>query len=134
MQTANHAYILGRVLVVDDEKNIGLVIETMLDRAGFEVVTFSDSQAALDAIKDEEFDAVITDLYMPGADGMEVLNLCKAIAPPPPVIMITAFGTVDAAVAALKQGAFDFITKPFDQKELIETVKKATETSRQRRS
>ncbi len=126
------AMSLGRVLIVDDEKNITLVIEAMLERAGFEVLAFNDSAAALQALDEEEFDAVVTDLYMPGAGGMEVLEACSRVHPGLPVVIITAFGTVEAAVSALKQGAFDFITKPFDQTELLNVVQKAVKTQQQR--
>ncbi|MGE4106992.1 MAG: sigma-54-dependent transcriptional regulator [Bacteriovoracia bacterium] len=123
---------MGKVLVVDDEKNITLVIEAMLARAGFTPVVFNDSARALRALKQERPHAVITDLYMPGPTGMEILEYCKEHLPDLPVVIITAFGTVEAAVAALKKGAFDFITKPFDQTELLNVARKAVETFRLR--
>lgn len=122
----------GRVLVVDDEKNMGLVIAAMLDRAGFEVMCFHEPKEALDLIENEELDAIITDLYMPGLSGMEVLAHAKRFQPQVPLVMITAFGTVESAVSALKNGAFDFITKPFDQSELLSVIEKACLTSRER--
>lgn len=124
----------GRVLVVDDEKNMGLVIQAMLERDGFEVVFFQESGEALSAIESEELDVVVTDLYMPGHGGMEILGHCKRHQPQVPVVMITAFGTVESAVTALKNGAFDFITKPFDQSDLIEIINKACRTRRERLS
>ena len=123
---------LGRVLVVDDEKNITLVIQAMLERAGFPTLAYNDSAAAMQAIEDEDITTVITDLYMPGPDGMEVLKFCQKNFPHIPVVMITAYGTVESAVSALKAGAFDFITKPFDQTELLNVVQKAVQTHRQR--
>src|SRR4051812_44708332 len=102
----------GRVLVVDDEKNMGLVIQAMLERAGFEVLGYSDAREAVDAIETEELDTIVTDLYMPGFGGMEILDHAKRHQSQVPVVMITAFGTVESAVTALKNGAFDFITKP----------------------
>ncbi len=122
----------GKVLVVDDEKNMGLVIQAMLERAGFEVLSFFDAAEAADAIESEELDAVVTDLYMPGIGGMEILKHVKMHQPETPVVMITAFGTVESAVNALKRGAFDFITKPFDQTELLEVIEKACRTHRER--
>jgi two-component system response regulator AtoC len=122
----------GRVLVVDDEKNITLVIQAMLERADFEVVTYNESAAALSAIGDEDFDLVITDLYMPGVGGMEILDHCHTHFPRLPVVVITAYGTVESAVAALKRGAFDFITKPFEQTELLNVVQKAVSTHQKR--
>ncbi len=122
----------GRVLVVDDEKNMGLVIQAMLERAGFEVLCFFEAAEAAEAIEGEELDAVVTDLYMPGMGGMELLKHVKMHQPEVPVVMITAFGTVESAVAALKRGAFDFITKPFDQSDLLEVIGKACRTRRER--
>ncbi|MEO5971702.1 MAG: sigma-54 dependent transcriptional regulator [Bdellovibrionia bacterium] len=122
----------GRVLVVDDEKNITFVIQAMLERAGFEAVVFNDSAEALEAMASEDVDAVITDLYMPGPGGMEILEYCKKNHAHIPVVVITAYGTVEAAVGALKNGAFDFITKPFDQTELLNVVQKAVATHNQR--
>ncbi len=124
--------VTGRVLVVDDEKNITLVIQAMLAKAGYEVVVLNDSQSVFERLDDEEFEAVVTDLYMPGPGGMEVLAHCQKYHPHLPVVIITAYGTVEAAVAALKKGAFDFITKPFDQTELLSVVQKAVQTHRQR--
>ena len=122
----------GRVLVVDDEKNITFVIQAMLERAGFQVTAFNDSLMAMEAIESEEFDTVITDLYMPGPGGMEILRFCQKEFPQLPVVVITAFGTVESAVGALKTGAFDFITKPFEQTELLNVVHKAVQTYRAR--
>ncbi len=122
----------GRVLVVDDEKNITFVIQAMLQKQGFEVVPLNDPVEAVSLIDSEDFDLVITDLYMPGMTGMQLLEHCRKKHARLPVVIITAFGTVEAAVSALKQGAFDFITKPFDQTELVNVVKKAVATSFQR--
>ena len=122
----------GRVLVVDDERNIAFVIQAMLERAGYSVRVFSDSRIASDAIQDEDFDTIVTDLSMPGLTGMDLLNQARKSCPTVPVVMITAFGTIEAAVAALKAGAFDFITKPFDQTELLNVIQKAVNTRRAR--
>lgn len=126
----------GRVLIVDDERNITYVIRAMLEKSGYETLVFNDSSEALAAIDEsmaaEELDAVVTDLYMPGVGGMEILEHCKQRYPRLPVVIITAFGTVEAAVSALKTGAFDFITKPFDQSELLGVVRKAVATHYQR--
>lgn len=122
----------GRVLVVDDEKNITLVVQAMLERAGFETVVLNSGAKAIDRIDDEDVDAVVTDLYMPGPGGMEILAHCQKHYPQLPVVIITAFGTVESAVNALKQGAFDYITKPFEQVELLNVVEKAVLTHRKR--
>jgi nitrogen regulation protein NR(I) len=124
------------VLVVDDEKNITFVIQAMLEKAGHSTRVYNDSteaMAAIDELADSgELDCVVTDLYMPGPGGMDILAHVQKSYPALPVVIITAFGTVEAAVSALKQGAFDFITKPFDQTELLNVVQKAVETYRQR--
>lgn len=122
----------GRILVVDDERNITFVIQAILRKAGYEAVVFNDSSEALSVLGAEEFDTVITDLYMPGPGGMEVLEYCQANHPALPVVFITAYGTVESAVSALKRGAFDFITKPFDQAEILNAVRKAVQTHRRR--
>jgi two-component system response regulator AtoC len=124
--------VQGRVLIVDDEKNITFVVQAMLERAGFETIAFNDSAEAMDAIGSEDVDVVITDLYMPGPGGMEILEFCQKNHVQLPVVVITAYATVESAVSALKRGAFDFITKPFDQTELLSCVQKAVATHRQR--
>src|SRR4051812_13611890 len=108
----------GRVLVVDDEKNITTVIQAILEKAGVQAVALNESPSAFKAIENENFDVVITDLYMPSTSGMEILEFCQKNYPRLPVVIITAYGTVESAVSALKRGAFDFITKPFEQVEL----------------
>lgn len=127
----------GRILVVDDEKNITFVIQAMLEREGFEVVVFNDSARALDEIASShdyhaDYNAIVTDLQMPGAGGMEILEYCQKNYADIPLVIITAYGTVESAVSALKRGAFDYITKPFDQTELLGIVKKAVATHLQR--
>lgn len=127
---------LGKILVVDDEKNITFVIQAMLEKAGHSTLVFNDSAEALSTIDEladsGEIDCVVTDLYMPGPGGMDILAHVQKNYPELPVVIITAFGTVEAAVSALKQGAFDFITKPFDQTELLNVVQKAVKTYHQR--
>jgi nitrogen regulation protein NR(I) len=124
--------VQGRVLVVDDEKNITFVIQAMLEKAGFEAIVFNDSAEALEALDSEDIDLVITDLYMPGPGGMEILDFCQKNYVQLPIVVITAYGTVESAVNALKRGAFDFVTKPFDQTELLNVVHKGVATHRQR--
>lgn len=119
-----------RILVVDDEKNITFVIQAILNRQGMDVVTTNDSSDVFRLLDEEVFDAVLTDLYMPGPGGMEILEFCKTHAPQVPVILMTAFGTIDTAVTALKKGAYDFITKPFEQNDLIQITQKAVQESR----
>ncbi|MGK5086959.1 sigma-54 dependent transcriptional regulator [Bdellovibrionota bacterium FG-2] len=122
----------AQIWVLDDEKNITFVIRAMLEKAGYCPVVFNDSVQALSELKKSVPEVLITDLYMPGPGGMEVLEYCKKHCPQVPVVIITAYGTIETAVSALKQGAFDFITKPFEQTELLNVVQKAVQTYRQR--
>ncbi|MBU6375832.1 MAG: sigma-54 dependent transcriptional regulator [Bdellovibrionales bacterium] len=121
----------GRLLVVDDERNLTLVLEAMLSRAGFEVLVFNDPEKALETLETEPLDAVLTDLAMPGVDGLKIIDFCREYRPELPVILMTAFGTMDSAVSALRHGAADFISKPFDQEELLAAIRKAVASSRE---
>jgi DNA-binding NtrC family response regulator len=117
-----------QVLVVDDEPNLRRVLAAQLGRDGYEVHAVEDGEAALRILQDQYIDVVITDLRMPRLDGLELLRRALAMEPELPVVIITAHGTVDNAVAALKAGAFDYITKPFDQNEVRNVVRKALRT------
>jgi len=119
-----------RVLVLDDEKNITFVVKAILEKGGFEVDAFNDPIAALAAATDldKNYSVMITDLYMPKMNGMQILEEMRSKVPGFPVVMITAFGTVETAVQALKNGAFDYITKPFEQSEILAIVEKAANT------
>jgi nitrogen regulation protein NR(I) len=117
-----------QILVADDEPNLRRVLSAQLHRDGYEVIAVEDGQAALEALTLHHVDVVITDLRMPRIDGMELLRHVTETYPDVPVIMITAHGTVDTAVEALKRGAFDYITKPFEQSEFRNVVGKAART------
>jgi two-component system, NtrC family, response regulator AtoC len=117
-----------QILVVDDEANLRRVLSAQLARDGYEVHTAEDGEAALAFLKEHHIDLVITDLRMPRVDGMDLLRAALRDDPSRPVVMLTAHGTVDNAVEALKTGAFDYITKPFDQNEVRVVVKKALRT------
>src|SRR3989304_3125937 len=119
---------MNKILVVDDELNMRLVLSAMLKKEGFEVTAVSDGLKALKILKEEDCAAVITDLKMPNLDGMGLLSYVVQAYPLMPVIVITAHGTIATAVDALKQGAFDFITKPFEQEELKNVIHKAVKT------
>jgi len=118
----------AQVLVVDDEANLRKVMVAQLSRDGYEVHSVEDGEAAKEFLGEHHIDMVITDLRMPRVDGMELLRWALADDPERPVVMITAHGTVDTAVEALKLGAFDYITKPFDKDELRRIVAKALKT------
>src|SRR6186713_1057849 len=117
-----------QVLVVDDEPNLRRVLSAQLSRDGYDVHTAEDGAQALAVLAEHHIDLVITDLKMPGVDGMELLRQSLKLDSELPVVMITAHGTVDNAVEALKLGAFDYITKPFDQGEVRTIVRKALKT------
>jgi two-component system, NtrC family, response regulator AtoC len=114
------------VLIVDDELNIRRVLAAMLAREGYEVTTAADGEQALAVLQKTPVHVVVTDLVMPRLDGLALLQRVSADYPDVPVIVITAHGTVDSAVQALKAGAFDYITKPFEQEELKKVIAKAT--------
>lgn len=118
------------ILVVDDDRNICKVLKGLLEKAGHDVVTASDVDAALPLIKEQDLDLIITDLKMPGKSGMDLLAFVTERKPIVPVIMISAFGDIESAVSAIKQGAYDFITKPFDENELLNVIKKALSESK----
>ncbi len=117
-----------QILVVDDEPNLRRVLSAQLVRDGYDVHTAEDGEQGLAILGEHHVDLVITDLRMPKVDGMELLRKALAIDAELPVVMITAHGTVDNAVEALKTGAFDYITKPFDQSEVRSIVRKALRT------
>jgi nitrogen regulation protein NR(I) len=117
---------VAHVLIVDDEVNIRRVLAAMLKREGYEVTTAADGEQALGVLAKTPVHVVVTDLVMPRLGGMELLRRVTQDLPDVPVIVITAHGSVDSAVAALKAGAFDYITKPFEQEELKKVIAKAT--------
>ncbi len=119
---------MNKILIVDDEINMRLVLTAMLKKEGYEVASASDGQEALQILKSGRIAAVVTDLKMPNIDGMELLNHIILQYPAIPVIMITAHGTVATAVEALKKGALDYITKPFELDELKNVISKAIKT------
>jgi DNA-binding NtrC family response regulator len=121
-----------QVLVADDEDNLRRVLKAQLQRDGYEVHCVADGEAVLEAMAEHHIDVLITDLRMPKLDGMEVLKSVSGRFPNVPVIMITAHGTVDTAVEALKLGAFDYVTKPFDRAEFRTVVGKADPNERGR--
>ncbi len=118
-----------RILIVDDEPSIRKVLSAQLRRIGHDVVVAQDGAAAIERMGSERFDVVVTDLKMPLVDGMEVLRWASEHRPGLPVILITAHGTVDSAVEALKRGAFDYVTKPFDRDEVQRAIDKALATA-----
>jgi two-component system, NtrC family, response regulator HydG len=117
----------GTLLVADDDPGLRESLERTLTREGFRVVLASDGRAALERLQGGDIDLVLTDLKMPGLTGIELLRAAKTIAPDVSVILLTAFGTVEEAVRAMKDGAYDFVTKPFRREQLVKLIDKALE-------
>ena len=114
----------GSILIIDDEPLMRLSILDALKAVGYDVQDASTGGEGIDKIHSGRFDLVITDLRLPGADGLQILQTCKEHSPNTEVIVITAFGSVDTAVHAMKCGAYDYITKPFSMDELLLLVER----------
>jgi len=119
-----------RVLIVDDEERMASVVAMALGRAGYECEVCNSGAAALAVLEARAADAVVTDWKMPQMDGIELLRRLHAQQPGLPVILLTAHGSVPSAVAAMREGAFDYVTKPFDNDELRAVVARALEMTR----
>ncbi len=116
-----------KILVVDDDLEMCGMLSDVLKEEGFFVTTTGDSLEASKILKREEFDVLVTDLKMKGLKGLDLLEGVNKVAPMTPVIIITAFGTIESAIKAMKMGAYDYITKPFQMDEIVLTVRKALE-------
>ncbi len=119
-----------RILLADDDRNLREVTRLGLARHGYEVVACASGEEALAAVEGNGFDVVVTDLRMPGIGGMELLRRLQARWPALPVIVLTAYGSIETAVSAMQAGAVDFATKPVDQEALALLVQRAVERSR----
>ncbi len=115
----------NKIMVIDDEKIVGDMSKLSLEQEGYTVETFLSAEPALERLKEEEFDVVVTDLKMKGIDGMEVLRTVKRLYPKTKVIMITAFANLDAAIEALRGDVHDFFPKPVRIKELKASIQRA---------
>jgi two-component system response regulator PilR (NtrC family) len=118
-----------KILVVDDEKSMSDFLEIMLRKEGYEVTSTTSGEKALELLDNNLYSMVLTDVRMPGTDGFEVLRKTKEVSPDTVVIMITAYGSPEGAVTAIKEGAYDYITKPFRVEEVKLTIKKSLERS-----
>jgi len=106
------------ILIVDDEKNIRMTLSQSLESLETETDTAGNGEEALAKLKEKDFGLILLDIRMPGIDGMEVLRQVREIRPDIRIIMITAYGTIESAVEAIKLGAVDFLQKPFDPDEI----------------
>lgn len=114
------------ILVIDDEPMMRVAISDALSRERFRVKTAETALEGMELVKGQSFDVVITDLRLPKGSGLEVLKACKETSPETEVILITAYGTVETAVQAMKDGAYDYLTKPFSMDELVLLTKRCT--------
>ncbi|MCL4537632.1 MAG: sigma-54 dependent transcriptional regulator [Nitrospirae bacterium] len=119
-----------RILVVDDDRNLLELLKMRLESANYDVVTAADGQEALDAVKEQIFDLAIVDLQLVNQSGISLMNDLHLINPEMPVIILTAYGSIESAVEAVKKGAFNYLTKPFNPAELLSQIEKALEGSR----
>ncbi|MGF1465996.1 MAG: sigma-54-dependent transcriptional regulator [Sandaracinaceae bacterium] len=119
-----------RILVVDDDAGVRYTLRGLLEDAGLEVEDAADGQAAIARLDRSAFDLVLTDLRMPGTDGLAVLRHARQRPSPPRVVLITAHGSERAAVQAMKEGAYDYFRKPFEPEELLAVVERAVEAVR----
>ncbi|MFH1349452.1 MAG: response regulator [Pseudomonadota bacterium] len=120
-----------RILVIDDEVDMLMLLRMIIeDNTDFEVETTNSPSEGIKLIKEKDFDLVITDLKMPGMDGIELFDEFKDIKPGIPVIIITAYGSPETANTALKMGVSDFITKPFRKTDILFTMNRVLELSK----
>src|SRR5262247_4345958 len=119
-----------RVLVVDDERSMRELLAIMLRQAGHDVTLAEGGEQAVEILKNEAFDLVITDLRMRKVDGLGVLRAAKELSPSAVVLVVTAFASTETAVEAMKLGAYDYVTKPFKLDEMRLTIEKALERKR----
>jgi two-component system response regulator AtoC len=122
-----------RLLIIDDEENMRHMLQVMLQKAGYAVQTAADGVEGLEQIAKHDFDFVLCDLRMPNMDGMTFLETSRQTHPDQTVIMMSAYGTIDTALEAMTVGAYDYISKPFKQDEVLLTLKKAEERERLKR-
>ena len=116
-----------KVLIVDDEPRILLLMRGLMKSNGYDVETAPDGPAALEIVKTGSVDVVMTDLRMQPMDGMQLFREIKAVNPAIPVVLITAYASVETAIEAMKSGVFDYLTKPFKVDELVSCLKRAEE-------
>jgi len=120
-----------RILVVDDEPNMLRLLKTILmDKTGYEVTTTNNPLEVSKLLQEGQYGLVITDLKMPLVDGIDLIGIVKNIDASMPIIVITAYGTIETAEEAIQKGAYDFITKPFRKETILITIKRALEWKR----
>lgn len=118
---------MEKILIIDDNESLRYTLTSVLEESEFETFAVADGITALNELKQNQYDLVICDMKLPGMDGMEILKEIKKIRNELPVIMLTAFGDIKNAVEAMRLGAQDYLTKPFDNEEMILTIRKSLE-------
>lgn len=121
---------LGKILVVDDELKMCKSLKTLLSQEGYQVKSMQDGKKAAQTLREKDFDLVITDIKMPGCDGLDILKAAKAKDKDALVILMTGFGSLESAVSAINQGAYDYLLKPVDFSELGLSIKRGLEKRR----
>ena len=114
----------GRILIADDEDSLSWVLEKGFRSAGYQVTAVKDGTAALREVEAGPFDLILLDIRMPGIDGLSLLKQVRDKRPDAQVVIMTAHGTMETAVAAMQDGAYDYLAKPFDLDELIAVVRR----------
>ena len=122
-----------RILIIDDEENFRHMLSVILKKEKYDVETASNGEEGLQKVTDSAFDQILCDIRMPQMDGLEFLKEVQKMGVNATIIMMSAYGTVDTAIEAMKLGAYDYISKPFKPDEIILTLKKAEERERLRR-
>lgn len=118
------------VLIIEDKDSMARMLSQTIEAEGYRTLTARDGSSGIHLINEEKIDLVVTDLKLPGKDGLEVLRTVKEKNPLIPVILMTAYGTIETAVSAMKEGAYEFLTKPFDTNHLLILIKRALENQR----
>jgi len=123
---------MNRILIADDDRKLRRTLQIMMERLGFESVGAENGEEALKHLRTERFDVVLTDLKMPGMSGIDLLEEIRSYDQQTPVIVLTAYGTIQTAIEAMRNGAFDYVLKPYDNDALEQVIRKALEFHRYR--
>lgn len=118
---------MEKILIIDDNESVRYTLESVLEEAGFNTVSVEDGFKAIDEVRSKKYDLIICDMKLPKMDGMQIMEEIMKISPETPLIFLTAFGDIKNAVEAMRKGAFDYITKPFDNDDMVITIRKALE-------
>src|SRR5436309_11701955 len=119
-----------KILLIEDKDSLRQMLSTAIKKAGYQVEEAADGNAAVERIRKQPYQLIITDLRLPTLSGLEILKIQKEIDPTIPVLLMTAYGTIEEAVEAMKQGAFDFVAKPVDISHLLLLIERALQQRR----